>query len=158
MNAAPALALVEALATRGVELWPEDGELCYRGSRQVMTPEIKARLKEYKAVILRALEERDSLEHTLACTCLNCSAPSPRYAQPIQSEAEVFDMPREYFGMDPEEQEEPPIPPAEKGRDPFTHHHTDKARFFQGVRRSDQEKRSRGERPPWIRLADGGAS
>ncbi len=39
--------------------------------------------------------------------------------------------------------------------DPMVHKHTDKARFFQVVRRRDQERREREGLPPWICIVDG---
>lgn len=77
----------------------------------------------------------DLIDHPLSCACFDCSAPAPRYALalvpvvcavPVEAEEvigsvlEVFELAREYLPpISPEDRIEPPIPAAERGRDPF---------------------------------------
>ncbi len=80
-----ALAFVDELTRSGVELSANGQKLRCRGPEEVLTPEVLARLKDQKAVILRALMEADSLTHPIDCPCIACSCPPPRYAHPIPS-------------------------------------------------------------------------
>ncbi len=49
------LELVEALATKGVQLYVEGGALKYRGPKSALTPETLARLKAHKAEVIAHL-------------------------------------------------------------------------------------------------------
>ena len=142
-RAVSGVALVEELSGRGVKLWAEGGKLRCRGPRRAMTPETIARLKEQKAAVLEALEASEVSDFT---------------APPIENAGEVLELARTHFGLRPEDREEPPYPPPEKGRDPLVHRHTAKARFFRDVRERDQVRRAREGMPPWIRVADGGGT
>ncbi len=77
------LVFVDELTRSGVELSANGQKLRCRGPEEVLTPEVLARLKDQKAMILRALTEADSLTHPLDCPCFDCSCPPPRYARPV---------------------------------------------------------------------------
>ncbi|MDP9488404.1 MAG: hypothetical protein M3Q49_21915 [Actinomycetota bacterium] len=128
--------LVEELSGAGVKLWADGDKLRCRGPRRVMTAETVARLEEYKAAILEALE-------------------GPK----VRSAAEVLELARAHFGeISPESREEAPYAAPEPGRDPLAHKHTDKALWFAGARERELERRRREGLPPWIRVVDGGAA
>jgi hypothetical protein len=133
------LQLLEALREvkeRGVTLEPAGDRLRFRPKRN-MTPELVEALREHKAEILRAYGELDE----------------PR----VGSVGEVFALAAEHSPL-PAEDREPPALRSPQGRDPMTHYGTAKARFYREVRREDDERRRRGELPPWIRIVDGGAA
>ncbi len=81
-------------------------------------------------------------------------ADAPQEEEPmIGSVAEVLALAHASLGViPPKHREEAPYPPPEKGTDPLVHRHTAQARFFQGVRERDLEKRKLEGLPPWIRL------
>ncbi len=137
--------MVEELSRQGVKVWADGETLRCRGLRRVMTPETLARLLEHKAKILEALEGGEK--------------PGLNSGPVIESAGEVLELALAHFGeIAPEHRQEAPYPPSEKGRDPMVHEHTDKARFFRGVRRRDLEKRRREGLPPHIRLVGKGAA
>lgn len=140
------LAFVEELSGQGVELWAGGDKLRCRGPRRVMTAETVARLEEHKTAILEALEAREKPKGQNV------------HSDPvIETTTEVVELARARLGeLAPEYQTDAPYPPPEPGHDPLVQLHTDKARFFQGVRRRDQERRKSEGLPPWIRLVDGG--
>lgn len=129
--------LLREIKNRDVTLFPAGDRLRFRPKRN-LTPELVEGLRQHKAAILEALENREDLT-------------------PIRDTGEVLKMAHARLGeMAPEHREDPPFPPPEKGRDPLVHRHTAKARFFRGVRGRDLEKRERDGLPTWIRLVDGG--
>ncbi len=141
--------LLREIENRGVTLEPAGDRLRFRPKRN-LTPELVEGLREHKAAILEALEGRDNPD-----TVTGLEQTRHRDGSTISDTAEVLELARAHFG-EIAHPEEAPYPPPEKGTDPLVHRHTAKARFFQGVRRRDQERREREGLPPWIRLVDGG--
>ncbi|MDP9455594.1 MAG: hypothetical protein M3Q60_07330 [Actinomycetota bacterium] len=128
--------LLREIENRGVQLVPAGDRLRFRPKRN-LTPELVAELREHKAAILQTLKMREGVDPAR-----------------IEDAGEVLEMARAYFGLLPEDREEPPLPEPEKGHDPLVHRHTAKARFFRSVRGRDLEKRKREGLPPWIRLVN----
>lgn len=136
--------LLREIEGRGVTLMaaPVEPRLRFRPA-SALTPDLIEGLRENKAAILEALDGREK--------------PPQNFAEVIETTAEVLELARARLGdLAPEHQEGVPYPPPDKGTDPLVHRHTAKARFYQGVRRRDQERREREGLPPWIRLVDGG--
>ncbi len=75
---------------------------------------------------------------------------------PIEGAGEVRTMARALLNPEGIDYGPPPPPPVPRGRDPLTHHHTGKAKFFRDVRERDLRRRHREGLPPWIRIVDGG--
>ncbi len=138
--------LLREIKNRDVTLFPAGDRLRFRPKRN-LTPELVEGLREHKAEILERLERGEEPPLNSA----EVSEPT------IRDAGEVLELARAHFGeMASEHQMDAPYPPPEPGSDPMVHKHTDKARFFQGVRRRDQESREREGLPPWIRIVDGG--
>ncbi len=136
--------LLREIEDRGVTLMaaPVEPRLRFRPA-SALTPTLVEGLREHKAEILRELEGSEESKG--------------QNENLIRNVGEVLALARAHFGeMAPEHRQEAPYPPPEKGTDPLVHRHTAKARFFQGVRRRDQERREREGLPPWIRIVDGG--
>ncbi len=131
------LELLREIEDRGVKLVavPVEPRLRFRPA-SALTPELVEELRTHKTAILERLEARDPT---------------------IRNAAEVLELARARLGeMAPEHRMDAPYPPPVPGHDPLVQLHTAKARFFQGVRTRDQERRKSEGRPPWIRLVDGG--
>ncbi len=143
--------LLREIENRGVTLEPVGDRLRFRPKRN-LTPELVEGLREHKAEILKRLEGGEKPDHR--------DPVSRVHLDPlIQTTGEVLELARVHFGeIAPEYKMDAPYPPSDKGRDPMAHHHTDKARFFRGVRARDKERREREGLPPWIRLVDGGGA
>lgn len=146
--------VITEVRRRGVVVKVSDGNLHLRPAK-ALTPELVEELREHKADILQVLEQA---EHPLSCECIDCSAPAPKYAKPIESVGEVLQLARSILNPDGIDHGPPPPPPAPPGCDPMAHPNTDKAEFYRGVRERDLEKRKREGLPPWIRIIDGGAA
>jgi hypothetical protein len=145
--------LLREIENRGVTLEPAGDRLRFRPKRN-MTPELVEGLREHKVAILEALEGCEKPPQNFAEV-----KPSQNFDVVIESTAEVLELARAHFGeIAPEHRQEAPYPPPGPGRDPLVHKHTDKARFFRGVRARDLQRREREGLPPWIRVVDGGAA
>jgi hypothetical protein len=118
--------LLDDLNRQGVRLWSEGGRLRCGGPKRVITPEVIAKLKEHKEEVLRAIADEEWRSHSLDCPCMDCSAREPKYAKPIKSTSEVFELARKRFP----DRNDLPAPPPVPGRDPLAKRGTDKARFF----------------------------
>ena len=78
-----ALRLVEELTRQGVELSTDGRKVRCRGPKKAITPRVLEQVKEHKPEIMRAIQDADSLNHDLACGCLDCSIRPVRYARPV---------------------------------------------------------------------------
>lgn len=142
--------LLREIEDRGVTLMiaPVEPRLRFRPASR-LTPEMVEGLRTHKAQILERLEGGQEPPQNFA----------PVSEPTIRDAGEVLQLARSHFGeISPEYREEVPYPPPEKGTDPMVHKHTDKARFFQGVRGRDLRRREREGLPPWIRIVDGGGA
>ncbi|MDP9456855.1 MAG: hypothetical protein M3Q60_14005 [Actinomycetota bacterium] len=145
--------LLREIESRGVTLEPAGDRLRFRPKRN-LTPELIEGLREHKAAILEALDEREK-------PGLNSGPvseePVPNLAPVIESAGEVLELACAHFGeIAPEYRQEAPFPPSEPGRDPMAHKHTDKALWFAGARGRELERRRRHGLPSYIRMVDGG--
>jgi hypothetical protein len=77
-----AVSLLENLRRQGVSVRLENERLRYSGLRTVVTPEVAAQLSHHKQEIIRILREDEEMRRTGV----------------IQSERQVFDLAREFFG------------------------------------------------------------
>ncbi|MDP8952105.1 MAG: hypothetical protein M3N18_07700 [Actinomycetota bacterium] len=147
--------LLREIENRGVTLEPAGDRLRFRPKRN-LTPELVEGLRQHKAEILERLEKCER-PHFLGTP--ENGARSPIGEPTIKKAGEVLELARAHFGeMAPEHQMDAPYPPPESGSDPMMHKHTDKARFFRGVRERDRERREREGLPSHIRILDGGGA
>ena len=77
-------ALLTELRNLGVEVAVEGENLAVYAPPAIITPELVAEIKEHKASIIKVLREDEEMEQTGV----------------IQSERQVFELAREYFGLD----------------------------------------------------------
>lgn len=126
--------VVQELRVGGYSITATNGRLKVSGPGPP-SPELEASIRAHKAEILEALEATDP---------------------PIGDAGEARELAHAVLNPAGIDYGPPPVPPSPSGRDPLTHHHTAKARFFRGVRERDLEGRRRDGLPPWIRVIDGG--
>ncbi len=146
--------LLGDLRDRGYTATVRDGRLKLRGPCRPPT-DLERRIADCRDELIKTIEQ---VEHPLDCPCVDCSTTVPKYTNPIESAGEVLTMARAILNPEGIDYGPPPTPPVPKGRDPLTHHHTGKAKFFREVRERDLQRRHREGLPPWIRIVDGGAS
>lgn len=156
--------VLQDLKERGYTATVNEGRLKLRGPCKP-PPELEQRIRASREELLRALQEPTQNfapvtepEHPLDCPCVDCSTTGPKYADPIEGVGEVFKMARAILNPTGIDYGPPPVPPAPKGHDPMVKPHAARARFYEEVRRKNQERRARGDWPPHIRPVDGGVS
>jgi TubC N-terminal docking domain len=76
--------MLEDLRREGVKVWAEDEGLRYRGPKKALTPDVLNELRARKQEVVRILREDEKMRRTGI----------------VQSERQVFDLAREYFGED----------------------------------------------------------
>jgi hypothetical protein len=76
--------MLEDLRREGVKLWTERKGLRYRGPKKALTPAVLNELRVRKQEVIRILREDEELRRTGI----------------VQSERQVFELAREYFGED----------------------------------------------------------
>jgi hypothetical protein len=119
-----------------------DGEALKLRPASVITPGLAAAIREHKVVLLRLARTREAAREGV---------------ERVGGAGEVYALAAEHSALSPEDRELP-ASRSPKGHDPMAHQDTAKARFYREVRREDEERRRRGELPPWIRVVDGGAA
>jgi hypothetical protein len=112
----------DKLKLRGPCRPPKELERCIADCRDELLEVLREEIRDL------ATSDTVNERHPLACGCLDCSAPAPRYAKPIEHPGEVLELARQHFGL----VEDPVIPPPLRGRDPMVKRGTDKAGFFMG--------------------------
>jgi hypothetical protein len=79
-----AAAILEDLRREGVKVWTDGEELRCRGNEEALTPDVLDELRARKQEFIRILREDEKMRRTGI----------------VQSERQVFDLAREYFGED----------------------------------------------------------